>query len=122
MSLMRQTCQPTFARLLLALGLICALLVTQFGLSRHVVEHAANPLTQTLTMASALDDNTRQPENSSTSCLICLEHQAHGAGLISAHLAWVTQPIKSFEQQALAPNTLYLAPERASQRAPPVLS
>ena len=119
---MRQTFQPTVARLLLAVALICALLVTQFSLSRHVVEHAASPLMYTVAATPTMDDITNPPENNRASCLICLEHQAHGAGLISTHLAWVAQPIKTFEQQALAPNTPYLAPERASQRAPPVLS
>ena len=119
MSLMRQTFQPTFARVALAVALICALLVTQFGLTRHVVEHAAS---QTIA-ASAIDDNASSPENTNaSSCLTCLEHQAHGAGLISTLIAFVAQPLKTFELQALAPNTPYLAPERASQRAPPVLS
>ena len=120
---MRQTYQqPTLARLLLAMALICALLVTQFALTRHVLEHAASPIMQTVATASAVDDNARQPENSNVSCLTCLEHQAHGNALTSTPIVFVAQPIKTFERQALAPNTPYLAPERASQRAPPVLS
>ena len=123
MSLMRQTFQSAFApmaRVLLAVALVCALLVTQFGLTRHVVEHA----TGQIVTASVMNDNVSQPDSSSNSgsCLTCLEHQAHGAGLISATLSFIAQPIKTFELQALAPNTPYLAPERASQRAPPVLS
>ena len=109
---MRQTFQPTFARLLLAVALVCALLVTQFGLARHVVEHTA----------ASSDAKSSLPESNSASCLTCLEHQAHGAGLISVPIAFAAQPLQTFERQALAPNTPYLAPERASQRAPPVLS
>ena len=47
MSLMRQTFQPKLAPkvgLLLAWVLVGALLVTQFGLTRHVVEHVTNPV------------------------------------------------------------------------------
>lgn len=115
---MRQTFRPTFARLLLAVALVCALLVTQFGLARHVVEHATS---QTVA-ASTIDGKSTAPDSSSGNCLTCLEHQAHGTGLITALIAFVAQPLKTFELQALAPNTPYLAPERASQRGPPVLS
>lgn len=115
---MRLTSQYTFARALLAAALACALLLTQSGLTRHVVEHAAN---QIVTTASAINDQS-SPSEKDNSCLTCLEHQAHGAGLISTTMAFVGQPIKTFESQALAPNTPYLAPERASQRGPPVLS
>lgn len=116
---MRQTFQPTFARVLLAVALICALLVTQFCLTRHVVEHA----TSQIVTASAIDGQSTAPDgNNNGSCLTCLEHQAHGNGLISPTLAFVAQPVKTFELQALTPNTPYLAPERASQRGPPVLS
>ena len=124
MSLIRQTFQsnPTgVARLLLAVALVCALLVTQFGLSRHVIEHAAQ---HTTTIAAAntvlIDDSNSGPD--APTCLTCLEHQAHGASMASATFAFAALPIKSFEHTALAPNTPYLAPERASQRAPPVLS
>lgn len=116
---MRQTFQPKRAPkvgLLLAWALVCALLVTQFGLTRHVVDHAAKPVVA----ATTIGDPVTMPELAS--CMTCLEHQAHGTGLISAALIFVAQPIKTFELQALAPNTPYLTPERASQRAPPVLS
>ena len=120
---MRQTFQPAFARMLLAIALTCALLVTQFALTRHVVEHAA-AIANTVATVSASDDLSNLPDgsNNSASCLTCLEHQAHGAGLISTPVILIAQPTKTFELQALAPNTPYLAPERASQRAPPVLS
>lgn len=121
---MRQTFQPAFARMLLAIALTCALLVTQFALTRHVVEHAATALADTVVTAAANDNRSNLPDgsNNSASCLTCLEHQAHGAGLISTPVILIAQPTKTFELQALAPNTPYLAPERASQRAPPVLS
>lgn len=116
MSLMRQTFHPTIARTLLALVLICALLVTQFGLSRHVVEHSATPVVA----ATTLDDPSKIPDGSG--CLTCLEYQAHGNGLTGHFGVALINAVHGFEQQALAPNTPYLAPERASQRAPPVLS
>lgn len=116
---MRQTFHATLARLLLAVALVCALLVTQFGLTRHVIEHATN---QTIA-ATAIDGQSTTPDSSNSgSCLTCLEHQAHGNGLISTAINFDASPAKIFGLQALAPNTPYLAPERASQRAPPVLS
>ena len=119
MSLMRQTFQPSLAPkvgLLLAWVLVCALLVTQFGLTRHVVEHAAKPVVA----AATINDPVSTPELAS--CMTCLEHQAHGAGLITDTITIAVQTVRMFELQALAPNTPYLTPERASQRAPPVLS
>ena len=116
---MRQTFQPKPAPKvgqLLAGLLVCALLVAQFGLTRHVVEHAAKPLVA----AATINDPVSTPE--SASCTTCLEHQAHGAGLITDAITITIQTVRTFELQALAPNTPYLTPERASQRAPPVLS
>ena len=115
MSLMGQTFHPTIARMLLAVVLICALLVTQFGLSRHVVEHSATPVVA----ATTLDDPSKMPDSSG--CLTCLEYQAQCNGLTGHFSVALINDVHGFEQQALAPNTPYLAPERASQRAPPVL-
>lgn len=120
MSLMRQTFYTRFARLLLALALVCALLVTQFGLSRHVSEHAATPVLSTSLQADPADHHN--PGNTDSGCLTCLEYQAHSTGLIGHMSIALINAVHSLEQQALAPNTPYLAPERASQRAPPVLS
>ena len=116
MSLMRQTFLPTLARSLLAVVLVCALLVAQLGLTHHVVEHASNPVVA----AATLSDHSDVPQ--AGGCLSCLEFQAHGAGLISQSHSIATAAVRVFELRALAPNTPYLAPERASQRAPPVLS
>ncbi len=116
MSLMRQTFHPTIARILLAVVLVCALLITQFGLSRHVVEHSATPVVA----AVSLDDPSKMSDSSG--CLTCLEYQAHGNGLTGYFGIALVDAVHRLEQQALAPNTPYLAPERASQRAPPVLS
>ena len=110
---MHQTLRPSFARALLAVGLVCALLVTQFGLSRHVVEHGIAPVVT----AALADDTSDSPDHGG--CLTCLEHQAHGAVLISQATTLDTQNVHVFERQALAPNNPYLAPGRASQRAPP---
>lgn len=118
MSLIRQTLQPRsapVARMLLALVLICALLVTQFGLSRHVIEHGAKPAVAALAV-----DDTSSPD--SAGCLTCLEFQAHGSGLTGHFTMAQRDAIQAFERNALPPNTPYLAPERASQRAPPASS
>ena len=121
MSLMRQTFQPTFARMLLAVALICALLVSQFGLSRHVIEHAASPLS-TAADSKATTANTPLGSPDTANCLTCLEHQAHGTSLISSATVFVAESVNTLALRSLAPNTPYLSPERASQRAPPVLS
>lgn len=118
MSLMRQTFSAPLARLLLAVALVCALLVTQFGLSRHVIEHSVSP---GVTATAAVDDASHGPTDTSK-CLTCLEHQAHGSALLGNFNIALMDTVHNPEQQALAPNTPYLAPERASQRAPPVLS
>lgn len=116
MSLIRQTLRPNTTRLWLAVMLVCALLVTQFGLTRHAVEHTTAPVIASMTA----DQDTGTPEQAG--CLTCLEYQAHGSGLISQAVIMATDSVRSFEQSALSPNTPYLTPERASQRAPPVLS
>lgn len=116
MSLMRQTFYTRFARMLLPVVLVCALLITQFGLSRHVVEHSASPVVA----AASIDDPSKMPDSSG--CLTCLEYQAHGSCLVGHFSLTLINTVHSLEQQALAPNTPYLAPERASQRAPPVIS
>lgn len=116
MLLHRQTIHLPIARLMLALALVCALLSTQFVLNRHVVEHAALP---TLA-ATQIDNESGMPDGSS--CLTCLEHQAHGAALIGKPTVILVDGISPMQAQALPPNTPYLAPERARQRAPPVLS
>ena len=116
MSLMGQTFHPTIARMLLAVVLICALLVTQFSLSRHVVEHSAAPVVAAIT----LDDPSKMSDSSG--CLTCLEYQAHGNGLTGHFSVTLINAAYNLERQAIPPNTPYLAPERASQRAPPVLS
>ena len=116
MLLMRQTFLPTLAHSLLAVVLVCAMLVAQLGLTQHVVEHASNPVVA----AETLSDDSDAPQ--AGGCLSCLEFQAHGVGLISQSHSIATAAVRVFELRALAPNTPYLAPERASQRAPPVLS
>lgn len=116
MSLMRQSFHANIARMLLAVVLVCALLITQFGLSRHVVEHNATPVVA----ATTLDDPSKIPDSSG--CLTCLEYQAHGNGLSGHFSVTLINAAYNLERQAIPPNTPYLAPERASQRAPPVLS
>ncbi len=116
MSLIRQTFAAHFARTLLALALVCALLATQFVLNRHVVEHASSP---TLA-AMVIDNDTGTPDT--PSCLTCLEHQAHGAAPISVMRFNLLDGVSPMLAQALPPNTPYLTPERASQRAPPAFS
>ena len=116
MLLQRQTIQLPIARLMLALALVCSLLSSQFFLNRHVVDHAASP-----TLAAWQIDN-ESGSSDGPSCLTCLEHQAHGAALIGNSAIILADGISPMQAQALPPNTPYLAPERARQRAPPVLS
>lgn len=116
MSLIRQTFTAHFARALLALALVCALLATQFVLNRHVVEHASSP-----TLAATIIDNDAGTPDA-PHCLICLEHQAHGSALVGSVHMVLADGSSPMQAQALPPNTPYLTPERASQRAPPVLS
>ena len=117
MWLIRQTSLSPLTRLVLAVAMVCALLVTQWRLNDHVVEHSANTLTMSST---ALSDDSGSHDG--PGCLVCLEHQAHGAALTSAIVMAVALNVAVLIAKALPPNTPYLAPERARQRAPPVLS
>jgi len=117
MSLIRQTSLTPITRLVLAVALVCALLVTQWRLNDHVVEHSANTLTVS---SNALSNDSGSHDG--PGCLVCLEHQAHGAALTSAIVLAVALTVAVLIAKALPPNTPYLAPERARQRAPPVLS
>lgn len=116
MILHRQTFTAHFARTMLALALVCALLATQFVLNRHVVEHASSPVLSEM----VIDNDAGTPD--APSCLTCLEHQAHGAAPISVAYFNLLDGISPMQAQAQPPNTPYLTPERASQRAPPVFS
>ena len=116
MSLIRRPSQTTFTRFLLVVGVVCALLVTQFGLNRHVIEHSGSQL---ITTAST---DEMPPSHDGPGCLVCLEHQAHGAALTTASYCLTADTVAVQLARALPPNTPYLAPERARQRAPPVLS
>ena len=116
MSLIRQTSRSTLTQLLLAVALMCALLVTQFALNRHVVEHASS---STLA-ATLIDTDSGMPDG--PSCLMCLEHQAHGAALTSIAGITLADGASPMQAQGLPHNAPYLTPERASQRAPPAFS
>ena len=120
MSLIRQTSHSILARLLLAVALVCALLATQFTLNRHVIEHANGP---SITAAVvSLSTNDAPASHDGPSCLLCLEHQAHGAALTSSFALALAPTLSTLMARALPPNTPYLAPERARQRAPPAFS
>ena len=120
MSLIRQTSCPTLARLLLAIGLVCALLATQLTLNRHVIEHANG--SGFSVAAATLSGHDAPISHDGPGCLLCLEHQAHGAALTSHFDLALATTISVLMARALPPNTPYLAPERARQRAPPAFS
>lgn len=123
MSLIRQTSHPALAplaRLLLAVALVCALLATQWGLNRHVIEHnSGNAVTM---VANSISPDEAPASHDGPGCLVCLEHQAHGAALTSTVILALALAVSILLARALPPNTPYLAPERARQRAPPVFS
>jgi len=118
MSFTRQTSLSPYARLMLAVVLVCALLVTQWRLNDHVVEHNVNTLTVSNTTAASNDTGSHDGPG----CLVCLQHQAHGAALTSTVTLALALTVSVLLARALPPNTPYLAPERARQRAPPALS
>lgn len=120
MLLIRQTSLTTLVRWLLAVALVCALLVTQFTLNRHVIEHANGSGFSVAT--ATLSTNDAPTSHDSPSCLLCLEHQAHGAALTSTFALALALTLSILMARALPPNTPYLAPERARQRAPPAFS
>ena len=122
MSLIRQTSLSPLTRLMLAVALVCALLITQWRLNDHVVTHefSQNSLSQ---LAHAFcSHEAPNSDKEEAGCLVCLEHQAHGAAPISIVSFNLLDGVSPMQAQALPPNTPYLAPERARQRAPPTLS
>ena len=121
MSLIRQTSLTPLARLMLAVALVCALLITQWRLNHHVVEHGfSNAGISQLALTMSNDETPASHEGAG--CLVCLEHQAHGAALTSALTLALALTVSVLMARALPPNTPYLTPERARQRAPPAFS
>jgi len=117
-------CFATRNRISLAAVLVCALLATQWGLNRHVVEHHSQQILtlSTVGTAAALTNDSAPVSHDGPGCLICLEHQAHGAALPSSFALALAPTLSTLMARALPPNTPYLAPERARQRAPPAFS
>jgi hypothetical protein len=118
MSLIRQTSLSPLTRLLLAVALVCALLITQWRLNDHVVEHSAKTLSVSASVAVTNDSSTHDGPG----CLLCLEHQAHGAALTSTITLALALMVSVLMAKALPHNAPYLTPERARQRAPPAFS
>ena len=104
---------------MLAVALVCALLATQFALNRHVIDHSGSAAMITV---SAVNADEVPASHDGPGCLICLEHQAHGAALTTTVILALALTVSILMARALPPNTPYLAPERARQRAPPVFS
>ena len=121
MSLIRQTSLSPFTRLVLAMVLVCALLMTQWRLNDHVVTHDISKTGISQLGATAISDSEPTPHEEA-GCLLCLEHQAHGAALLATWALALALTLSALMASALPPNTPYLTPERARQRAPPVLS
>ena len=121
MSLIRQTSHAPLIRLMLVAALVCALLITQWRLNHHVVEHgSSNTGMAQLTMTMGSDELPKSHEGAG--CLVCLEHQAHGAALTGTLALALGPAVSVLMARALPPNTPYLSPERARQRAPPFFS
>lgn len=122
MSLIRQTSLSPLTRLMLAVALVCALLITQWRLNDHVVTHEFNQINLSQLTYIFCKHDSKTSKNEEPGCLVCLEHQSHGAALTSSFHLKTLSPQAVLMIKALPPNTPYLAPERARQRAPPVLS
>jgi hypothetical protein len=110
------------ARWVLAVALVCALLATQWRLNAHVVAHEFSTTSLTQHAHHACNHEAPASQKEAAGCLVCLEHQSHGAALISHVQLHVVRSHAILMARALPPNTPYLAPERARQRAPPVFS
>ena len=105
---------------MLAVALVCALLITQWRLNDHVVEHSTTA--NTVSQFASISGDEAPASDEGAGCLLCLEHQAHGAALTSAISLAFALTLAVLMARALPPNTPYLTPERARQRAPPAFS
>lgn len=120
MSLIRQTSHSPLTRVILAVVLVCVLLITQWRLNDHVVEHSTTG--NTVSLFASISGDEAPASDDGAGCLLCLEHQAHGAALTSAISLAFALTLSVLMARALPHNTPYLTPERARQRAPPAFS
>ena len=105
---------------MLAVALVCVLLMTQWRLNDHIVEHGAT--VTSVSQVAALSDADAPNSDEGAGCLLCLEHQAHGIALTSAFTLAFGLMVSVLIAKALPYNTPHLSPERARQRAPPAFS
>ena len=105
---------------MLAVALVYVLLMTQWRLNDHVVEHGAT--VTSVSQLAAISSSDTPTSDEGAGCLLCLEHQAHGIALTSAFTLLLGLMVSVLMAKALPYNTPYLSPERARQRAPPAFS
>ena len=122
MLLIRQPSRTLLTRLMLCVALVCVLLATQWRLNDHVVSHEFSPSSLTAHAHSFCNHDLPGSTKEEAGCLLCLEHQSHGAALLTQFELKTPNTIAILMARALPPNTPYLAPERARQRAPPAFS
>lgn len=104
---------------------LLALIAMQFGLVWHAMEHLGARHFEAAGMMQAafsekLDAAQHDESPSSASCLKCLEDLAHTLALPSRWEVASAEMVHVMLARALPPNQIYLSPERAKQRGPPV--
>ena len=102
----------------------------QNSLIWHALDHLKLPQAQALTTSSAASSGdatqlvlkpVQKETTTDATCLKCLEDLAHAFALPSS---WGLELVETAHVQSLtglAPNQIFLSPERANQRGPPQL-
>ncbi len=113
-------------RLIVASFALLTLLTMQNSLIWHALDHLrlvpAQSLAQSSVDAAELVLKPVQKETTSeATCLKCLEDLAHAFALPSSWSLELAHTVHVQSLAALAPNQIFLSPERANQRGPPTL-
>ena len=104
---------------------VVAMLLMQFGVISHALNHLSASLAQGGRTASAstvsLASVVVEAPVESVVCLKCLEDLAHSFALVSRFTHTGLTGAHILARVVLPPGLLFLSPERANQRAPPAL-
>lgn len=103
---------------------LLALLTLQHSLIWHAMEHLQPEPAQSLaTFTADAAEHAIEPVHKKTTseatCLKCLEDLAHALALPSNWALELAHTVHVQSLLALAPNQIFLSPERANQRGPP---
>ena len=99
---------------------VVAMLMMQFGMITHALDHLSAGQAQTGLSAPEFSASVT-PAGEAAVCLKCLEDLAHSVALVSTFTHTGLSGTHVLSLAALPPGLLHHAPARANQRAPPIV-